>query len=94
MLSYPRIQRRHGMTTVEIGSLVRRFQRRGIVVVPTETLSVVQRDESDNRFLECAVAGSADYLVSGDDDLLSLGSYERVQIVRAADFLAMLGECA
>jgi putative PIN family toxin of toxin-antitoxin system len=46
----------------------------GVVVAPTRTLAVV-RDETDNRVLEAAIEGAADYIVSGDDDLLDLGSF-------------------
>jgi predicted nucleic acid-binding protein len=55
-------------------------------------LSVVAGDEADNRYLECAIEGSADYLVTGDRRLLDLGSYEHVRIVSARGFLAVLSE--
>jgi uncharacterized protein len=57
------------------------------VVAPTERLHVVPDDEDDNRVIECAVAGECDYIVSGDDDLLRLGSYQGIEIVRVAEFL-------
>ena len=34
------------------------------------TLNVVRNDPADNRYLECGVEGAADYLVTGDQDLL------------------------
>jgi uncharacterized protein len=50
-------------------------------------LSVVRRDPDDDKFLECAVGGRAECLVTGDRDLLDLGSYRRVQILTVRDFL-------
>ncbi len=50
-------------------------------------LRVVRRDPEDNKFLECAVAGRAEYLVTGDHDLLALGSYRGITILPAAEFL-------
>jgi len=44
------------------------------IVDPREFLSVIESDESDNRVLEAAEEGAADYIVSGDKDLLGLGS--------------------
>jgi predicted nucleic acid-binding protein len=41
---------------------------------------------SDDKFLECAVAGGADYIVSGDADLLSLRDVQGVPIVDAPTF--------
>ena len=39
----------------------------GQIVTPTITLKVIVEDDSDNRILECAVAGKADLIVSGDN---------------------------
>ncbi len=60
-----------------------------IIVDPTERLDV-SRDADDNRVLEAAVAGSADYIVTGDRDLLGLGSHADIRIVTPADFVALL----
>ncbi|HKV46317.1 MAG TPA: putative toxin-antitoxin system toxin component, PIN family [bacterium] len=51
----------------------------------------VLRDQGDNRVLECAEAGQADLIVSGDRDLLRLKRYGAVPIVRPADFVRTLG---
>jgi putative PIN family toxin of toxin-antitoxin system len=45
------------------------------------------RDPDDDMFLECAERASADYLVSGDRDLLTLGSYKGTRILSPADYL-------
>ncbi|MFH0862231.1 MAG: putative toxin-antitoxin system toxin component, PIN family [Candidatus Altiarchaeota archaeon] len=39
------------------------------LVQPEQKLDIVKDDPSDNKFLECAVAGKADYIVSGDRHL-------------------------
>jgi uncharacterized protein len=41
----------------------------------------------DNRVLECAVKGSAHYIVTGDRHLLKLGTYEAISIVTVRQFL-------
>ncbi len=48
------------------------------------------RDPFDEMFLACARLGQADYIVSVDKDLLSLGDYEGAQIVTPAQLLAAL----
>jgi putative PIN family toxin of toxin-antitoxin system len=50
-------------------------------------LPVVCRDPDDVKFLECAVAGRAEYLITGDQDLRSLGLYRAVTILTAGEFL-------
>jgi putative PIN family toxin of toxin-antitoxin system len=48
------------------------------------------RDEKDNKFLEAAVFGGADYLISGDDDLLELHPFMEIPIFSPAAFLQAL----
>jgi putative PIN family toxin of toxin-antitoxin system len=89
-LNYPRVREHHGLTTAEVHRSMERLRSFAVVVAPTETLLVVDRDPADNRFLECAVAAHADYVVTGDNDLLSLGAYAGIQILNRAAFLAVL----
>ena len=65
--------------------------RSATMVEPSISISVVRRNQADNRILECAVAAGADYLVTGDRrDLLPLGEFEGVKIVTSAVFLEAL----
>jgi putative PIN family toxin of toxin-antitoxin system len=52
----------------------------------------VCRDPHDDKFLECAVAGKADYVVSADEDLLSLRIFEGIPIVNLPTFWRKLQE--
>jgi len=45
------------------------------------------RDETDNRVLECALDGRADWIITGDTHLLELRSFEGIKITTVADFL-------
>ena len=55
-------------------------------VVPKRKIDVC-RDSDDNKFLECALESKSLYVVSGDDDLLSLKQFEDVEIITVAEFL-------
>ena len=59
-------------------------------VAPTEKLDVVKSDSDDNKIVECAVAAGSDYLVTGDNDILSLGSYGKTRMIKPSDFLAIM----
>jgi uncharacterized protein len=48
------------------------------------------RDPDDDKLLETAILGNADYLVTGDQDLLVLNPYQSVKIVTPAQFLAVV----
>ena len=52
-------------------------------------LSII-RDEPDNRFLELAVSGVADYLVTGNSRDFLLRSYESVKIVSPEEFVIQM----
>ena len=71
----------------EAADEIRSFSR---TIITSGTLRVIADDPDDDAVLECAVAGQADYLVSGDRHLLALSRYQNIQIIRAADFLALL----
>ena len=62
---------------------------RAAVMVETipDILADAVRDPKDLKFLAVAVGGNADYLITGDEDLLSLGVYQNVKIVTPAYFL-------
>ncbi len=45
------------------------------------------RDEPDNRILECAVAGKADAIVTGDQAMLQLGAFRGIRILTLKQFL-------
>jgi uncharacterized protein len=57
-----------------------------VVEIGEEILGVC-RDPADDPFLSCAVAADADFIISGDKDLLALGSFRNIPIVTAAAFL-------
>ncbi len=48
------------------------------------------RDPGDNKFLDLAVQGNAKYIISGDDDLLTLHPFQNIQILTPADFMAVV----
>lgn len=47
----------------------------------------VCRDPGDDMFLECAALAEADLLITGDNDLLSLGKYAETRIVTPLEYL-------
>ena len=56
-------------------------------IVPRHRLSLCP-DEADNRVLECALEGHADFIVTGDRHLLSLPPIEGLAILTPDAFLA------
>lgn len=61
------------------------------LITPVNSLCVVADDPDDNRVLECAVEGSANFVVSGDRHLLRLVSYESIPIVTVRQLIDLAG---
>jgi len=68
---------------IAIGALINHAE----MVYPKQVISAVKDDPSDNRIIECAIAGKADYIVTGDRHLLNLKSFKGVPIISAPEFL-------
>jgi putative PIN family toxin of toxin-antitoxin system len=72
-----------------VEEVVRQIARIATVVRPTERLTILS-DDPDNRVLECALAGDADIIVSGDRHLLGLREYDAIRIVGVTEALTSL----
>lgn len=57
------------------------------IVEPRQRLSICQ-DEEDNRVLECAAEGHAEWIITGDLQLLGLRSFQGMPLVTVASFLS------
>lgn len=70
-----------------VSELNRHMSEFAEVVDPKERVYEIKDDPSDNRFLECAAEGEADYIISSDQHLLALKRFRRTEIVRPTQFL-------
>lgn len=87
VLSRPQIQQKYHLQSDDITALIHLLRLRGELVSPERKIDAC-RDASDNRFLEAAVEGGAEAIVSGDADLLDLKEFEIIPIMSVAAFLA------
>src|SRR6266508_1158958 len=89
-LQYPHVRKRHNLSDDEIAKIVDDFRDLAQVVAPSASLDVVAADPEDNKIIECAVEGKADYIVSGNDHLLDIKEYQGIQILTPAQFVLVL----
>jgi putative PIN family toxin of toxin-antitoxin system len=82
------LTRKFGWRMEVTREVINDIQGFSLIVNPPETLAVI-KNLSDNRILECAVAGGADYLISGDHHLTDLKTFESINIVTPTEFLAI-----
>lgn len=85
VLAYPKFQ----LSEEEIKALIEEELLPFVQVIkPGTRIRAVRRDPSDDKFLECAVAGKADVIISGDKELLALRHYRRVRMQTPSEFLS------
>lgn len=90
VLRYPHLVQIHHKSEGDIQRLLKLVEKQATLIESTEKLAV-SNDESDNRYIECAATGRADYLVTGDKKhLLPIGEYQGIKIVSPAVFLAVI----
>ena len=87
VLGRPKFQVKYHIQPDDITVLINLLRLRGDLVVPEREITAC-RDPKDNKFLETALAGAADTIVTGDDDLLVLDPFEEIDILRPTEFLA------
>ena len=61
-----------------------------IIHVLPEYLTHICRDAEDDKIIDTAISGNANYIITGDEDLLILKSYQRIKIIKATKFLDIL----
>ena len=89
VLNRSRIRDTYGLTDQDIQTVVALILLRG-EAVPVAHRITACRDPRDDKFLEVAVAGKADAIVSGDEDLLVLHPFAGIPILSPAAFLRRL----
>jgi len=89
VLNRPRIRNKYSLTEDDIQTVVSLILLRGEAVAPEQRITAC-RDPRDDKFLEVAVTGKADIIVSGDQDLLVLNPFAGIPILPPAGFLQML----
>ena len=57
-----------------------------LIIIYVSSDNYVCRDPDDDKFISCAVDGKCVYIVSGDNDLLTLKNYEVIEIITVAQF--------
>ncbi|MFA6035160.1 MAG: putative toxin-antitoxin system toxin component, PIN family [Myxococcota bacterium] len=79
-----------GFTEADVDDVMAFIFNNAEFVVPSETFMAIPADPDDNKFIDAAVAGSIELIVSGDKHLLELASFRGSRVVSANAFLKLL----
>lgn len=90
VLRLPRITKAYRLAPQDISDLIELLTSRAILTPGRLTIPLTARDPEDDQILACAIEGHADYIVTGDQDLLTLERFQGIPIVPPAAFAAVL----
>lgn len=76
----------------ELQEFIRIFERKENILYfnMVQKIDLEIDDSDDLKFIECTVAGKANYIISGDKHLLNLKEYDGIQIISPSEFLAVI----
>jgi hypothetical protein len=89
ILAYPRLREIYEGAGITREELMEAVLRIGKMVEVKTRINLVTEDPDDNKFLECAIDGHADYIVSGDEHLLKIKVYKGIRILSVKQFLEL-----
>lgn len=83
------LDRKFGVDSQVVMNQIEPFLRDALRIEITGDVTGVCRDPDDDCILECALKAGAQFIVTGDHDLLVLGEYRGCRIVTAREYLEM-----
>ena len=90
LLTYPRIRKSYPYSDEDAEGFIERLREASSVISRWPKIEVIKKDPKDDMILACALEVGADYIVSKDDHLKSLGEYRGIKIVSTDEFLRLL----
>ena len=89
-LQYHLLREIYEMTGLNREQLMALVLQIGKLAQVTSKLKIVKADPSDDKFIECASASGAEFIVSGDKHLLEVKKYEKTRILSVGEFMKIL----
>ena len=84
-----KLKTKFGLSDEEVAQILFDFSTFTLPIKASRKITVIDDDPDDDKFIECAVASRAGFIVSGDKHLLNLKEYKGIKIMKAADFLSL-----
>ena len=86
---YFNVLNRFELTEEDIEDLTILFSdpQKSLLVEPKTRTRIIKKDPADNKFLDCALEGKADYIISGDKHLLKLEKFKKIPIINHSNFV-------
>jgi len=90
VIFYPKVRKYSAWSEEEINYFLKELEQVSIKTPGRLSSRIVKNDPADDMFIITAIEGKANYIVSGDQHLLQLKTYEDIKIITPANFLKIL----
>ena len=90
LLQYQKIRKRYHYTDQAVIQYVQNLRIVSHIITELPSIEVVNSDPNDNMVVACALKARANYIVTRDNDLLSLKNYEGIKVVTPENFMGIL----
>jgi len=94
VLGYKKIQKTLALMPAQAQEVAEQLMLHCQLIHPNIAVMVTAEDDSDNRYIEVALAAQAPYVITGDQHLLKLEHYNGIEIVTPAQFLWQMDQIA
>ncbi|MBW2663299.1 MAG: putative toxin-antitoxin system toxin component, PIN family [Deltaproteobacteria bacterium] len=84
-----KLKTKFGLSDEEVAQILFDFSTFTLPIKVSQKITVIDDEPDDDKFIECAVASRAGFIISGDKHLLNLKEYKGIKIMKAADFLLL-----
>ena len=91
VLIYQQEKGKYNITGIDIENLILLLDSEAVILSEILKLNTIQDYPPNNKFIDCAIAGGADYIVAGDTHLLSIKRVKDIPIISASHFMKILG---
>ena len=91
VLNYEEIQERIKDKKLEMKQSVLKISQISEIIEVKSRINLVKEDPSDNKIIECAIDGNANYIITKDNHLLKFKEYKGIKILNPEDFLKLSG---
>ncbi len=93
-LHKPYLQKELSLRPQEVDEILDVIREKAFVVTQDlYKINKITADPDDNKFLGCALEAKAQYVISGDNHLLSLKHFHGIQVIDAATFVQKMARC-
>jgi len=92
VLLYPKIRKRHNRSHKYIDTFLKKLISIAVLTPEKLKVDIIKEDPSDNKYLDCAAEGKADFIISGDHHLKDLKMFREIRILDPYSFLKIINE--